>query len=206
MMLGGIRWRTDFNVNQYFTVLNRLSPEPGWTLDYVYAYSQLGGSPVLYARRIWSVPILTHSAYRNAKPETDIGEQPEFLRHVRADGTPVGFVQLAVLHIMANQFYLFWHANYNDERILHERSQLEALLGKQAVFKKPTAEEKHKARSVDLQPVVEMLDASVRVSLLTWTDWGGLYRKTFTFSREFPHQLQKTEKEKVVSYFCGVVF
>lgn len=43
MMLGEIRWRTDFNVNQYFTVLNRLSPEPGWTLDYVYACSQLGG-------------------------------------------------------------------------------------------------------------------------------------------------------------------
>lgn len=206
MMLGGIRWRTDFDVNQYFTVLNRLSPEPGWTLDYAYAYSQLGGSPVLYARRIWSVPILTHSAYRNTRPETDATGQPEFLRHVRVDGTPEGFVQLAVLHVMAHQFYLFWHANYNDERIVHERSQLEALLAKQDVFKKPSSEEKQKALSVDLQPVVEMFDASVRVSCLTWTDWGGLYRKTFIFSRDFPHRLHKTEKEQVASYFCGAVF
>lgn len=206
MMLGGIRWRTDFNVNQYFTILSRLSPEPGWNLDYVYAYSQLGGHPVLYARRTWRVPFLTYAAYRNAGPETDAGEQPEFLRHVRTDGTPEGFVQLAVLHIMADQFYLFWHACYNDERIVCDRGQLDTLLAKQDDFKKPTAEEKQAALGVDLQPVVEILASSVRVSFLTWTDWGGLNRKTFTFSKAFPHRLEKTEAENIVSYYCGILF
>ncbi len=142
MMLGGIRWRTDFNANQYFAILNRLSPEPGWALDYVYAYSQLGGSPVLYARPTWSLPFLTYSAYRNAKPEADTEDQPAFSQHVRTDGTPEGFAQLAVLHTVANQFYLFWHGNYNDERIVHERSQLDALLAKQDVFKKPSSKER----------------------------------------------------------------
>jgi hypothetical protein len=42
--------------------------------------------------------------------------------------------------------------------------------------------------------------------LLTWTDWGGLYRKTFTFSKAFPHRLERTEEERIVWYFCGVVF
>lgn len=206
MMLGGIRWRTDFNVNQYFTVLNRLSPEPGWNLDYVYAYNRLEGEPILYARQTWRVPFLNYAAYRNAGLETDGREQLEFLRHVRADGTSEGFVQLAVLHIMAEQFYLFWHACYNDVRIVCDRGQLDTLLAKQDLFKKPTAEEKQTALAVDLKPVVEIRDGSVRVRLLTWTDWGGLYRKTFTFSKAFPHELEKMEEENIVSYNCGILF
>lgn len=206
MMRGGIRWRTDFNVNRYFAVLNRLSPEPGWTLDYVYAYNQLGGHPVLYARRTWQVPFLTYSAYRNGATDTCTDKQPGFLLHITTDGTSEGFVQLAVLHITADQFYLFWHAGYNDERIVCDRGQLDALLAKEDVFKKPTAKEKQTAHAVDIQPVVEMLDSSVRVRLLTWTDWGGLYRKTFTFDKAFPHRLEKTEEENVVSYNCGILF
>lgn len=161
---------------------------------------------MLYARRKWAVPFLTYSAYRNVTPEPGSEGQSDFLLHIETDGTPEAFVQLAILHIMADQFYLFWHANYNDERVVHDRGQLDALLAKQDVFKKPTAEERQKASSVDLQPVVEMLDKSVRVSLFTWTDWGGLCRKTFTISREFPHRIEKAEEDQIVSYFCGFVF
>jgi hypothetical protein len=206
MMSGGIRCRTDFDVNQYFTLLNSLTPETGWTLDYVYDCNELGGSPLLYARRKWAVPFLTYSAYRNANPKITSEEETDFLSHIKTDGTPEGFLQFAVLRIMADQFYLYWHAGYNDERIVYDRTQLDTLLAKQDIFKKPTAEERQKATSLDLQPVVTMTDKSVRVSLLTWTNWGGLYRKTFTISNAFPHRIEKEEKEQIVSYFCGIIF
>jgi hypothetical protein len=107
---------------------------------------------------------------------------------------------------MANQFYLYWHANYNDEQIVHDRKHFDDLLSKQDVFNKPTPEEQERSRSLSPDPIVELDQEAARVSLLTWTEWGGLYRKTFTIKRQFPHQILDTKEENVLSYWCGVTF
>ena len=41
---------SDWDVNRYFAVLDRLSMEPGFILDWVYCHWGSGGSPKLYAR------------------------------------------------------------------------------------------------------------------------------------------------------------
>ncbi|MBA4388208.1 MAG: hypothetical protein C0404_09520 [Verrucomicrobia bacterium] len=206
LMAGSFRWRTDFNVNRYFAVLDHLTPESGYALDYVYACSELYGAPIVYARRKWAVPYLTYSAYRNTRSEAQLEEKSEFLQHVLTDGTPDGFIQFVALHIMADQFYIFWHAGYNDQRIVYDRSQLEALLAKPGIPDHPDSEGRVKASTLDLQPIVEFQEMGARVTLFTWTDWGGLYRKTFTIRREFPHRIQKITEERIIPYNCGVIF
>jgi hypothetical protein len=206
MMLGAFRWRTDFDVNLYFTVLTRLRPEPGYVLDYVYDHNRLGGSPVLYARRRISPPFLTCSAYVNAIGQDTVDTERDYLNHVQIDDSPRGYLQFVLLSIMANQFYLYWHANYNDEQIVHDRKHFDDLLSKQDVFNKPTPEEQERSRSLSPDPIVELDQEAARVSLLTWTEWGGLYRKTFTIKRQFPHQILDTKEENVLSYWCGVTF
>ncbi len=47
---------SEFDVSQFFTVLEHLSMESGYTLDYVYRFDGMGGSPVLYARPLNQVP------------------------------------------------------------------------------------------------------------------------------------------------------
>lgn len=98
----------DFDPNRFFFVLKHLSMEPGFVLDYVYAYDYAGGYPLLYALRSGAQPIGSSVSPEEARPAPD-----PFL-HVRTDGTPEGFFELTVLRIMGEQFYLFWHANYND--------------------------------------------------------------------------------------------
>src|SRR6188474_3939686 len=46
----GIKRGDEFDVNQYFTVLNHISMQDGYLLDYVYISESLGGSPLLYTR------------------------------------------------------------------------------------------------------------------------------------------------------------
>ena len=50
---------TEFDPNRYFEVFNRLSMEPGYTLDYVYTYDGMGGYPTLFTRKVDAQPFLS---------------------------------------------------------------------------------------------------------------------------------------------------
>ena len=45
-----VKTGSEFDVMDYFSVLDHLSMQPGYVLDYVYHYDGMGGYPVLYAR------------------------------------------------------------------------------------------------------------------------------------------------------------
>jgi hypothetical protein len=57
-----------------------------------------------------------------------------------------------------------------------------------------------------LEPRVDSDGDRVRVRLVTFTRWGGLEQKTFTFNRSFPHTLFEEASETLVAYECGVVY
>src|SRR5688500_7420774 len=108
----GKKQRDDFDVNQYFDVLTHISMQEGYTLDYVYQIDSLGGYLLLYARPVDQPPYASILAI----PE---GTQlPDFRVLLEVEDLERGYFERVVLDIMANQFYLFWHANYNDTLIL----------------------------------------------------------------------------------------
>lgn len=192
----------EFEVNQYFTILNHLSMEPGYILDYVYVYDFLGGYPVLYARPEGQAPYLTHKELTASPQASDL-----YLNHVQADGSEESYFEFVALRIMGQQFYLFWHANYNDTRIVCDSDALESILSETASFGKemPLADQR-RARSLDLTPRIQISEETVSVQIIIFTKWGGLYRQTYTLQRQFPHTILNIEQEQLVAYNCGIRF
>ena len=111
---------------------------------------------------------------------------------------------------LAGQFYLAWHANYNDSTIVTTTNDMERIIAEidKDDFGTPlTAEQKSAARKADLAPRVTWSDEKVaEVSVVLFSKWGGLYRITRRISRAYPHVVEKTEIEEVVNYDCGVMF
>lgn len=198
----------EFDVAAYFTVLDHLSMEPGYALDWVYYYEFMGGEPVLYARLEGDKPYSTFSEFIAARGEAAWPElRTRYLEHVRTDGTEEGYFQWLVLRLMGGQFYLFWHANYNDLQILAGRAALEQRVSGRTMFDQVLPQEvQEQARLLDATPTVEIGDATVQVSVLTFTHWGGFFRATYEIEREFPHRTVDVVEEELVYYDCGVAF
>lgn len=189
----------DFDPNVYFTVLDRLTMEEGYALDYVYYADGLGGAPVLYARPMEQPPYATE-----AELPTSL---PSYLEHVQVEDSPEGFYQYALLYLRGGRFYIYWHAGYGEIEILADREALEARLAQGDDFGSEFPRSvRNAARDLDPTPVVTLGAETVTVSLLTFSNWGGFERHTLTVRRAFPHVVVDTQRETLVEYECGVMF
>jgi len=174
-----------FDVNQYFSVLPLLSKEQGFKLDYVYFFPGGTGVPILYARRE-SDSLDTQS------------RRYEYLDHIQTDGSADGFFQFVVFKLLADRFYLFWHAVLGDVTIICTREALEELLS----HNKLPADVQQAARALPLEPIVEFDGDKVIVTVVTFSGWGrgGFKRQAFTITRNFPHKILQEESETLVPY------
>lgn len=196
----------EFDVNEYFSVLKHLSMQPGYVLDYVYLYQGIGGEPILYARQKDQPPYRTYSDYMNSIGESS--KSPwDYMASIRVDDTPEGFFQLIVLGIMGTQFYQYWHAGYNDHRIICDRAGLEAILVEPDEFgQKIPLLVRARALLLKVEPTIEFSDDSVTVQVVVFTKWGGFLRQSYTLNRDFPHTIIQEKTETLVAYDCGVRF
>jgi len=204
---GAVKRGTEFDVTAYFDVLDHLSMEPGYVLDYVYLFEGIGGRPVLYARREGLPPFASYEDLVGVQ-----GEQAEaYLSHIRvhtASESFDGYVQFVILAIMAEQFYLHWHALYNDTLPVCSTEAvdkvLESLDGSFGFPMSPA--DKTRARALDVEPRVSVDETTVRVRLVTFTKWGGFVEKRFTIARAFPHEILDVQSSPLLEYDCGVLF
>jgi hypothetical protein len=192
----------EFDVNSYFQVLDRLSMEPGYVLDYVYRYDEAGGEPVLHARPANRPPYENYSAYLRA------GEPPDaYLHHVQLDGTAAAFFQLVVLHIMGEQFYLWYHGNMHDTTIIADQAKLPDLFSTIEAFCGSVPPNlPHQAHALSFEPSIELQETTAVVHVVTFSKWGGFERTAYTIQRSFPHTMVQAQTEVLVPYHCEVVF
>jgi hypothetical protein len=199
----------EFDVNEYLTVLEHLSMEPGYVLDYVYHFDFIGGEPILYARPEDQPPFATFSEYESENEDVSEKSFYKYLDHVQVDGTQDSFLEFVVLRIMANQFYLSRHANYNDDSIVCDYERLEEIvldLSEAEYGTDFTPELQQQARALDLQPRVEIGDDTVLVRIVLFTNWGGFIEAKYTISKNFPHSVLDLETNTLVPYDCGINF
>lgn len=140
-------------------------------------------------------------------PDHDIAHW--YLKRVASDGSDAGFIELAALSQVCSQFYLFWHACYNEGTLIltkEKANKVMGSLGKATIPQFPDSEKPPKISAALLVPKVERSADSVTVSFHVFSRWGGLSRHTFEFSPHFPHQLREMEPALVVPYHCGVVY
>jgi hypothetical protein len=193
----------EFDVMQYFFVLDHLSMEPGYVLDYVYHYNGMGGYPVLYAR------MAAQPAYATEADLTAAGETPNYLDYVQADDTPEGYFQFIVLAKLGRQFYKFWHAGYSDVGLVCDKAGvMAAVASADQNFGKPMPLPARLRASIlgYVEPRVLIGEKTVEVRIITFTLWGGFFRQTHTLQRRYPHTILNTQEVNLVPYDCGVMF
>jgi hypothetical protein len=199
---GSLENGTEFDPNLYFTVYHHLAMQADFTLDFVYTYDGLGGYPTLYARYTEWTPFLSQA---DVRPGMD-----NYLDHIQVDDTPEGFLQFVILASTAEQFYLDWHANYNDQEIVCSRQAVKDIvkaLGKGDFGLPFTLVEKTRALALEsIEPVVTLGSETVTVQIVTFTKWGGFYRQTITIDRSFPHFILDVQQEQLAEYNCGISF
>jgi len=197
-----VRDGSEFDPNRYLSVLTHLAPEDGYVLDYVYYYDGMGGLPLLYARPADQAPYKTAADY-GAGGE----ERSSYLEHLRTDDTAEGFFELVLLRLSGGQFYLFWHANYNDVQVVCDSARMEEIVAGLVESSMPmTGDALRQARAIDYTPVVEFAGDTVRVRIVTFSMWTGFSEEVYTIARSFPHRFQDVETKVLAPYDCGIDF
>lgn len=195
----------DFEINQYFKSLPRLSMRQGYTLDYLIHQDGMGSYPILYVRPVDQLAYPDEQAYAQAQSEGKL-LPGDVLDYVVVEDSAAGYLDFAVLSLLRGQFYLGWHANYFDTTVVATSEQLENLLASTGFGMEIPKEVAEAARKLDLNPLVTMTDKEVTVSLVIFTKWGGFYRQTFKFNRANPHTVIDSQQEMLVEYDCGIMF
>ncbi len=201
-----------FDPNELLTPLTHLSLMPGYTLDFVYQFDGMGGYPILYVRKAADPSFENLEDYERNAGECDMMIQPagcDYLSFIETDGTDQGYFEWVLLKMMGNQFYLFWHAGYNDVQIVASRERLETLVEKigDNDFGYPlTASQKRQALRIDPAPVVTVGNDDVKVRVVWFTKWGGFYETVLTLTNTAPQRVLDSETNNLVEYDCGIMF
>ena len=196
-----------FDPDRYFTVFDRLRPEEGWGLDYVYDYWGNGGSPHVYPRKGDQPPLTTPDQYAARYG----GDGHPYLRHLSAERSPEGAFQLALFALEAEKFYLHWHSNYFDTEYVCTPERLEERLRSipdehpgPSMSDGIAPDERERLRGYDLRPVVRRARDFAEVEGLAYTNWGGFFRRTVRIA--WPNRVLSVANEPVVEYHCGIMF
>jgi hypothetical protein len=199
----GIKQGDEFDANEYFKVLTRISMQDGYVLDYVYPVDFLGSFPYLYARPVDQTPYTS---------STDVPEGVElgnYRDQLKVEDVAQGYFEYAVMDIMAGQFYLVWHANYNDTEIVCNADAAAAIVDRinsQDFGMKMDLQQQAQVRAMkNIEPAVTLTDDNAILEIVVFSKWGGFFRRTYTIGRSFPHAVDMKE-ENLVPYDCGVMF
>lgn len=200
----GVKQGGEFDANEYFTVLTNLSMREGYILDYIYPVDFLGSFPILAARPVDLPPYVSPEDLPSDSGLT------EYLDYVEIEDNEQGYFEFISLYIMANQFYLVWHANYNDTEIVCNRDDVDEIseqINSGGFGLELDTEQKAKIRAMtNIEPLVKLTDTTAIVEIVTFTKWGGFYRMTYTIDRSFPHEIIDSPGENLVPYDCGIMF
>lgn len=191
-----------FNANAYFLVLKHVRMKDGYELDYIYRNSFLGGYPCLYARP-------SGEEIEPKDNECMEWEEGKLGDYFIVDGTPDGFFELAVLLKLKGQFYLSWHGEYDDTRIVTKNEEMERIIEKingGNAYKNIGEEDRMRIAEIDKAPTVELLEDRAAVTYCLFTEWGGFSKVREYYRKSAPHRIIKSEIIETVDYDCGIVF
>ena len=156
----------------------------------------------MYARPEGKQPYSTYSEYTSSLQGEEQTRPPfyEYLDHIRTDGSADGFLQYVVLRLLADRFYLFWHAWLHSFPIIATSEALEELLSTNYETPQQPAETLRAARALDLEPTVEFNEDKVVVKVVTFNEWQGFQRQMFSITRRSPHKIVQHETETLVAW------
>jgi hypothetical protein len=206
----------DFDPNRYFDVLTHLSMETGYTLDYVYYSNDLGGKPVLYARKTNAPAFKSYEEFLQSVASAPAGETKPyqarspayaFLQKVHTDESADGYFQFDVLSTLGAQFYLSWHAAYDDALVLCDIGDLAFVQKELDSFDVSLTDEQWKqARALDFHPTVSIHGDEINVRMMLFSKWVGFWERIYVHNQQDPFNLFDLRQNVMIPYDCGIMF
>lgn len=198
-----------FDPNLLLQPLENLQLKPGYRLDFVYYYDGLSGLPYLYARQDTAKAVTTYDDYRTMCDQAGSGILCNPMDTILTDGTEASYFQWVLLHTMGQQFYLDWHASYNDQEIIASSAALSRIVNIYSDIQHGsslTEEQQKQALAINPIPHVSIQESAVSVRVVTFTKWGGFYETIFTLTLEAPHRFISIEKTNLVPFDIDIIF
>jgi hypothetical protein len=210
-----------FDPNSYFEVFEKLSMQPGYTLDFVYLNDGLGAKPVVYAHPVDEEPLSGYRDYLSWKNIKHPGSfamiegSDDYLEHVIIEDTPEGYFQFVALSIVEDQFCLYWHALYNDTRIITSTSRAQSAFNRYVRdtegitnrwYLRNVKNVKEGIPGLDYTPTVEMRANRAIVRMIVFSEWGGFSELRVVISREFPHEILSWKSKSRLYFDSAVMF
>jgi len=203
-----------FDINRFFEAFDKIRVLDGYTLDYLYMHTKLGGYPVPFTRSIKTVP----SAYvfnnfdEMDKVLADQNIRQNHFEHLEFEDSPSGYFQFLVFEIVCYQFYLCWHSLYNDIEFVFSKVKLQEILESmniKASWNRKTGREEHvntkPAQGLILTPRIIMQGNDyAQVTTVVFSNWGGL--SYLNSHMRWPNTIIKQDVEKIIDYDCGLRF
>lgn len=202
----------DFDPNRYFTILNHLKIESGYTLDYIYYLDDLGGKTMIYARKVGDPPFQSYDEFLKSigqerseeRSYKNIPNAFDYLQKIQVDGSEASYFQFDVLAELGDQFYLAWHAQYNDFIILCDAGDLKPVereLNKNGLTFPQAGWEK--AKAIDFQPSILISGDTVTIRLIIFSKWGGFWEELDVVDKNNPYHMLDIHQNVIVPYDCG---
>ncbi len=200
-----------FDPNAYFNIFTHIHMEDGYTLDYVPSDS----GPILYARVVGQAGLVSHDDLRLYYHRLGINESylySEFLNHVIADGTPQSFLQLTLLRLLGDNFYLFWNRYPYDKIVMCQTGNFQEILDYYEILNQSFAgltfpqEIMDAASGIDFTPLVTIGGEYAQVRIVVFSYWSGFTEYTYWYSLDFPHQIVDFRDFLLLPYDWGIAF
>ena len=209
------RETTDFNPNNYFQVFKHLKIKPGYTLDYIYFKDDLGGKPLVYARKTSAAPFHTYEEFLKSYGEQMSGERSysqlnhafDYLEKIQIDKTPESYYEFVALAFLGDQFYLQWHGLYHDEKILCDSSDMQYVNNDMKEFGVEFPQDvKDNIGKIDFKSSILVNDDTISVRIVAFTKWGGFWENIYVMDKENPMNLKDVQSNTLLKYDCGISF
>ncbi len=191
-----------FEVNRFLKVFDKIKLKKGFTLDYTYHSGGLGGEPLIYTRKKEAPRLLPYEyieKYSNTRP---------YLNDITIEINPESFFQIAVFSQIVNQFYLFWHANYNDHQFIFSFEKVDDLLKHIPEDNKDNyginRKDREELRTISFEPQVNIKEEGAEVRCVMFSAWIGFYYNISFIT--WPNITIKNSREIIVPFDCGINF
>jgi len=186
------------NINDLLELFDCLECDEGYALDYIYVNKRFSAFPKLYVRPVDCKYL--DDIHKTEEELTITGRW--LLDHFQFERIPMGYLQLALFSIVCDQFYRFWHANYDDKRMVFCLPDALSICSSLKTNNDETnyVEEVHK---FDFTPrLVLFPDWSAILTGYTFSKWHGFRHIDWMIYP--PACIEAAHTETVIAYDCEI--
>lgn len=133
------------------------------------------------------------------------GEDLDLFNTIMVEDSPIGAIEVYLLHELWHYLPLFWHANYALRKYIYSTEDLKDI----RTFDRDKINSfVEKPEQFEVSPIIKKDKNRYYISCCYWTNWGGLIRElvAIEIKNNKIADLIETKLTTLYKYECGVLF